>query len=319
MTVQFNDRIDVHFHYLSPEYREQMIDAVGGYPDGFAAPQWSAEAALAMMDRNGIATGMLSVSSPGVHFGNDAKARLLARSVNEFAARTIADHRGRFGGFASLPIPDVDGALEEIAYALDTLKLDGVVMLTNFNGVYLGDKRLDPVFDELDRRGAVVFIHPTSPICWQQSALGYPRPMIEFTFDSTRAVVNLIFSGTTTRCPKLRFIVPHAGGTLPFLARRIGMFGRGLVGDGVNVSTEEQLRRLYYDLAGSPGSNALAPLLEMTERSHILYGSDYVHTPEAIVSAHLAELLSSKLLSPDDFRAIGRDNALALFPRLAES
>ena len=315
MTDEFSNRIDVHFHYLSPEYREKMIDAVGGSPDGFAAPQWSAEAALAMMDRMGIATGMLSVSSPGVHFGNDGKARVLARSVNEFAARTMTDHRGRFGGFASLPLPDVAGALEEIAYALDTLKLDGIVMLTNFNGVYLGDKRLDPVFDELNRRGAVVFIHPTSPICWQQSALGYPRPMIEFTFDSTRAVVNLIFSGTTARCPKVRFIVPHAGGTLPFLARRIGMFGRGVAG-GTPVAAEEHLRKLYYDLAGSPGSNAIGPLLEMTERSHILYGSDYVHTPEAIVSAHLAELLSSKLLSPEDFRAIGRNNALALFPRL---
>ncbi len=315
MTEHFTNRIDVHFHYLSPTYREQMIDAVGGSPDGFAAPQWSVETTLAMMDRMNIATGMLSVSSPGVHFGNDAKARVLARSVNEFAARTMGEHRGRFGGFASLPLPDVDGALEEIAYALDTLKLDGIVMLTNFNGVYLGDKRLDPVFDELNRRGAVVFIHPTSPICWQQSALGYPRPMIEFTFDSTRAVVNLIFSGTTTHCPKVRFIVPHAGGTLPFLARRIGMFGRGVAG-GTPVPAEEHLRKMYYDLAGSPGSNAIGPLLEMTERSHILYGSDYVHTPEAIVSAHLAELLSSKLLSPEDFRAIARGNALALFPRL---
>jgi 6-methylsalicylate decarboxylase len=318
MTVQFSDRIDVHFHYLSPEYREKMIDAVGAWSDGFPAPHWSAEGALAMMDRMGIATGMLSVSSPGVHFGNDANARILARSVNEFAARTIGEHRGRFGGFASLPLPDVDGALEEIAYAFDTLKLDGVVMLTNFNGVYLGDKRLDPVFDELNRRSAVLFIHPTSPICWQQSALGYPRPMIEFTFDSTRAVVNLIFSGTTARCPKLRIIVPHAGGTLPFLARRIGMFARGLASGSANapICAEEQLRRLYYDLAGSPGSNALAPLLEMTERSHILYGSDYVHTPEAVVSMHLAELLSSKLLSPEDFQAIARTNALALIPRL---
>ena len=317
MAPEFNDRIDVHFHYLSPEYREQMLDAIGAWPDGFPAPHWNADGALAMMDRVGIATGMLSVSSPGIHFGNDAKARALARSVNEFAARTIGEHRGRFGGFASLPLPDVDGALQEIAYALDTLKLDGIVMLTNFNGVYLGDKRLDPVFDELNRRGAVVFIHPTSPICWQQSALGYPRPMLEFTFDSTRAVVNLIFSGTTTRCPKVRFIVPHAGGTLPFLARRIAMFARGLAAGGTAISAEEHLRRLYYDLAGSPGSNALAPLLEMTERTHILYGSDYVHTPEAIVSAHLKELLSSKLLSADDFRAIARSNALALFPQLA--
>jgi predicted TIM-barrel fold metal-dependent hydrolase len=318
MTDEFKDRIDVHFHYLSPEYRGKMIDAIGSWPDGFPAPQWSAEATLGMMDRIGIATGMLSVSSPGVHFGNDAAARSLARSVNEFAARTMSDHHGRFGGFASLPLPDVDGSLEEIANALDTLKLDGVVVLTNFNGVYLGDQRLDPVFDELNRRGAVVFIHPTSPICWQQSALGYPRPMIEFTFDSTRAVVNLIFSGTLARCPRLRIIVPHAGGTLPFLARRIGMFARGFVDrtGGTALNAEEQLRELYYDVAGSPGSNALAPLLEMTERSHNLYGSDYVHTPEPIVAAHLNELMGSKLLSSDDFRAIGRTNALHLFPRL---
>ncbi len=318
MDETFTNRIDVHFHYLSPEYRAKMIEAVGSFADGFPAPQWSVDGTLAMMDRLGIATGLLSVSSPGVHFGNDARARALARSVNEFAARTMSDHRGRFGGFASLPLPDVDGALEEIAYAFDTLKLHGVVVLTNFNGVYLGDQRLDPVFDELNRRGAVIFIHPTSPICWQQSALGYPRPMIEFTFDSTRAVVNLMFSGTLARCPKLRIIVPHAGGTLPFLARRIGMFTRGLVdqGRGAPPNAEEQLRALYYDLAGSPGSNALGPLLEMTERSHILYGSDYVHTPEPIVAAHLNELMGSKLLSPDDFRAIGRTNALSLFLHL---
>ena len=141
--------------------------------------------------------------------------------------------------------------------------------------------------------------------------------MIEFMFDSTRAVVNLMFSGTIARCPKLRIIVPHAGGTLPFLARRIGMFVRGLADRSAAAvpGAEEQLRQLYYDLAGSPGSNALGPLLEMTERSHILYGSDYVHTPEAVVAAHLNELMSSKLLSPDDFRAIARDNALSLFPR----
>jgi len=317
MAPEFKDRIDVHFHFLSPEYRDKMIDAVGAWPDGFPGPQWSADEALGVMDRIGIATGILSVSSPGVHFGNDTKSGALARSVNEFAAHAIGEHRGRFGGFASLPLPDIDAALEEIGYALDTLKLDGIIMLTNFNGMYLGDKRLDPVFDELNRRGTVVFIHPTSPVCWQQSALGYPRPMIEFTFDSTRVVVNLIFSGTTVRFPKVRFIVPHAGGTLPFLARPIAMFGARLAAEGTAIDVQEDLRRMYYDLAGSPGSNALAPLLEMTERTHILYGSDYVHTPEAVVSAHLNELLSSRLLSTEDFRAIARDNALTLFPQLA--
>src|SRR5262249_3297956 len=149
--------------------------------------------------------------------------------------------------------PDIDGALEDIGYAFDTLKLDGIVMLTNFNGVYLGDKRLDPVFEELNRRGAVVFIHPTSPICWQQSALGYRRPMIEFTFDRSREVVNLMFSRTTTRFPKVRFIVPHAGGTLPFLAGRVAMFGPRLAAAGTAIDVQENLWRMYYDLAGIAG------------------------------------------------------------------
>ena len=318
MDETFTNRIDVHFHYLSPEYRAKMIEAVGSFADGFPAPQWSVDGTLAMMDRLGIATGMLSVSSPGVHFGNDARARALARSVNEFAARTMSDHRGRFGGFASLPLPDVDGALEEIAYAFDTLKLHGVVVLTNFNGVYLGDQRLDPVFDELNRRGAVIFIHPhlTDLLAAERARLSAPDDRVHLRQHAGGRQSDV--QRNTRAVSKLRIIVPHAGGTLPFLARRIGMFTVAwLTRVGARLANaEEQLRALYYDLAGSPGSNALGPLLEMTERSHILYGSDYVHTPEPIVAAHLNELMGSKLLSPDDFRAIGRTNALSLFLHL---
>ncbi|MGH7906775.1 MAG: amidohydrolase family protein, partial [Candidatus Binataceae bacterium] len=151
--------IDVHNHYLPPGYHDAVKAAFNGSPDGIPRlPDWSSSTALEMMDRQGIATAMLSVSSPGVHFGGDQAARSLARSVNEFAARLTIDHPGRFGAFASLPMPDVDGALQEIAYALDVLKLDGFVMLTNANGIYLGDERFAPVFDELNRRHAVVFI-----------------------------------------------------------------------------------------------------------------------------------------------------------------
>jgi predicted TIM-barrel fold metal-dependent hydrolase len=220
MPVEFHStgRIDVHAHYLPPGYLETSTAALNGVPDGMPRfPEWDAESAVAMMDRNGIATAMLSVSSPGVHFGNDDAARGLARSVNEFAARTAHDHRGRFGTFASLPLPNVDAALEEISYSLDELEVDGFVMLTNYAGSYLGDEKFDPVFDELNRRNAIVFIHPTSPPCWEHIALGFPRPMIEFPFDSTRAVTNLAMSGTLDRCPNVRIIVPHAGGTLPSL------------------------------------------------------------------------------------------------------
>lgn len=311
-------RIDVHAHYLPPGYLETAMGALKGVPDGMPRmPDWDPRTALAMMDRQGIATAMLSVSSPGVHFGNDAAARSLARSVNEFAARNAQDHRGRFGTFASLPLPNIDAALEEISYALDVLKVDGFVMLTNIGGTYLGNAKFDPVFDELNRRHAVAFIHPTSPPCWEHIALGFPRPMIEFPFDSTRAVTNLVMSGTLERCPNVRIIVPHAGGTLPFLARRIAMVARiNPAGErGPKGSFIAALQRLFYDTAGSSGDNAIVSLLTLVDSSRILYGSDYPFTPETMVEAMIAELNSTHLLNADDRRAMEHGNAMKLFAR----
>lgn len=309
-------RIDVHAHYLPPGYHEALTAAFKSVPDGMPRfPDWDSETTIAMMDRQGIATAMLSVSSPGVHFGNDVEARALARSVNEFAARNAEDHRGRFGTFASLPLPDVDAALEEIQYASDVLKVDGFVMLTNAAGIYLGDPKFDAVFDELNRRAAVVFIHPTSPPCCEQIALGYPRPMIEFPFDSTRAVTNLVLSGTLERCPKVRVIVPHAGGTLPFLAKRIaGIAARMRLGKAGN-NFIGALERLYYDTAGSTGDNSLVSLLTLIDSSHILYGSDYPFTPEDMVEETIKDLNSTAVLNADDRRAIERNNASKLFTR----
>lgn len=178
-----------------------------------AWPDWSAAAHLELMDRTGIDTAVLSVSSPGTHFGDDqAAARALAREVNDAGGQIVRDHPGRFGLFASLPLPDTDGALAAIGYAFDTLGADGVILETNAHGVYLGDQRLEPVFAELARRRATVLLHPTSPPCWQQTALGRPRPTIEFVFDTARAVTNLILAGTPERHPELSVIVPHGGG-----------------------------------------------------------------------------------------------------------
>jgi len=308
-------RVDVHAHCLPPGYREKANAALKDFDGMPYVPDWEPEATVAMMDRQGIATAMLSVSSPGIHFGNDEAARGLARSVNETAARVVEDYRGRFGSFASLPLPDVDGALEEIRYALDVLKADGFVMLTNFGGIYLGDARFDPIFDELNRRKAVIFIHPTSPPCWQHIALGFPRPMIEFPFDSTRAVTNLVMSGTLERCPSLRIIVPHAGGTLPFLARRIAAFAalrRNLEGTGPKGGFIAALQRLFYDTASASGDNLLASLLTLVDSSRILFGSDYPFAPEPAVEQTIKELNSSRLLSDDDRRAMERDNAKRL-------
>ena len=277
--------------------------------------------AIAAMDELNIGTAVLSVSSPGVHFGDDAAARALARIVNDAGAQTVSDHPGRFGLFASLPVPDIDGALSEIDHAFDTLEADGVVLLTNCQGVYLGDSRLDPVFAELNRRNAVIFIHPTSPFCpaCHGSGLDLPRPVIEFLFDTTRAVTNLILSGTLAKFPDIQVIVPHAGATLPVMADRI----IGLVPAFMpeqNVSKEQifaSLRRLHYDLAGFPLPRLLNALLDIADTDRILYGSDWPFTPVRIVTEIIEQIDNTELLDDPTREKIYRANALALFPRLS--
>lgn len=230
--------IDVHAHLLPDFYVQQATAAGHAHPDGMGGwPTWSVRTHLDLMDRNGIDTAMLSMSSPGVHFGDDNAARLLARRVNEYTAELTRDHPGRFGNFVSLPLPDVDGSLEEIAFAFDELDADGVALLTHAHGVYLGDQRLDPVFVELDRRRAVVFLHPTSPVCWEQSALGRPRPMVEYIFDTARTVTDLVMAGVLTRHPNMQVIVPHGGGAVPVLADRINEFMRLFLPSGKSPSS----------------------------------------------------------------------------------
>ena len=284
-------RIDVHAHHLPEAYREAATAAGHAQPDGFPQlPSWTAVQHLEVMDRLGIATSLLSVSSPGVHFGDDGAARALARAVNEEGHRTVADHPGRFGLFASLPVPDVDGAIEEIRHCYDHLDVDGVVLLTNVGGTYLGDPLLEPVFDELDRRHARVFLHPTSPACWEQTSFGRPRPMLEFLFDTTRAVVNLVLNGTVARHPNIEVIVPHAGAALPVIADRVAAFSLvlGDVGEGVDVLRD--LGRLHHDLAGFPLPRQLDAVLALTTFEHLHYGSDYPFTPDFVVEATAAAL-----------------------------
>lgn len=229
-------------------------------------------------------------------------------------------HPGRFGLFASLPLPDAEGALAEIAYAFDELKADGVVLETNAEGVYLGDPRMDQVFAELDRRQAVVFIHPTSPSCpgCLDLSMGYPRPMIEFLFDTTRAVSNLILSGTLDKYPNIRIIVPHAGATLPVLADRVVGLSPAL---GLSRPITEEyffgkLRGLYYDTAGFPVPRLLGVLQQIADPTRILYGSDWPFTPDPLVAKLVQKLAETPLLDDDARRRVYRENALALFPRL---
>jgi predicted TIM-barrel fold metal-dependent hydrolase len=283
--------IDVHAHFVPDAYRDAAVRAGHGEPDGMPRlPPWTAEDHLAVMDRAGIATALLSISSPGVHFGDDKGARELARTVNDEGHRLVAAHPGRFGHLASLPVPDIDGAIDEIRYCYDELDIDGVTLLTNVGGAYLGDPALEPVFDELDHRNARVFLHPTSPVCWQQTSFGRPRPMLEFLFDTTRAVVNLVLNGTIARHPNIEIIGPHAGATLPAIADRVAMFALVLqdVDDAADVLHD--LAGLHYDLAGFPMPRQLDALLALTTLEHLHYGSDYPFTPEGVVSMTAEQL-----------------------------
>lgn len=314
-------RIDVHAHYLPAGYRRAAEAAGHEHPDGMPGlPHWDTGAALGMMDGLNIRTAMLSISSPGVHFGDDGAARKLAREVNEEGARAVSNHPGRFGLFASLPLPDIDGALAETAYALDTLKADGVAVETNHHGMYMGDKRLDPLFAELNRRRAVVFMHPTSPTCpcCQTLSLGYPRPMIEFMFETTRAVTNLLLTGTLDRFPGIRLIVPHAGAAVPVLADRIVGLSPA-IGLASPVDPDRfyaTLQRLYYDLAGYPLPRLAPALLQIADPGRIFYGSDWPFTPLPIVTRLAGEMDRTALFDDATRRRMLHDNALALFPRL---
>lgn len=313
--------IDVHAHFLTDFYLEQARGAGQDHPDGLPSwPTWSATDHLAMMDRHGITTSILSMSSPGVHFGDDRAARALARSVNEAGAAVVAAHPGRFGLFAVLPLPDVEGSLIELEYSLDTLGADGVVLMTNAHGAYLGDESFEPLFAELSRHRAVAFLHPTSPACWHRTSLGRPRAMVEFIFDTARTVTDLLLCGVLERHPGAEVIVPHCGGALPVLADRIDAVRRIAAPTDSSPSVVEQLSRLHYDLAGQPFPRQIPGLLNLVGADRLLYGSDYSWVPSAGVGAQVAALHAADIPGgASSWEALTTANALRLFPALARS
>ncbi|MGA5417985.1 amidohydrolase family protein [Streptomyces pseudogriseolus] len=311
-----NGAIDVHAHFITPRLRAAMGKAGHDGPDGMAAiPAWSPEEALSTMDETGISTALLSVSSPGVHYGDDGAARDLARAVNEEGAALVRDHPRRFGLLAALPLPDLPGALAESRRAIDELGADGITLHTHYAGRHLGDPFYEPLMTELDQRSAVVFVHPTSPPCWEATSMARPRPMLEFPFETTRAVTHLILNGVLDRYPRIRFIVPHAGAALPAVADRVAAFALAM--DGPPVDVLGALRRLYYDLAVFPLPRLLPALLTLADTDHILYGSDYPYTPDWVVRGLAETLASSAVLTAEQRQSVMHDTAATLFPRLA--
>ena len=255
--------------------------------------------------------GILSVSTPGVHLGNDAEARVKAREVNEFAAQVVSDRPDRFGFFATLTLPDVKGAIAEAAYALDQLHATGVILLANTHGRYLGEQDFDPLMAELNRRHAIVFVHPAE--LPGPELPGIPPFAADFLLDTTRAAINLLASGTMTRYPNLKVILSHAGGFVPYAAHRIAPFCSP---DRTVETGLANLRRFYFDTALSGSPTALPSLLAFADPSRILYGSDYPYAPAQTVS-YFTDGLDAYPLAPGLRAAIDRSNAEALFNQVS--
>jgi predicted TIM-barrel fold metal-dependent hydrolase len=303
--AQTPGRIDVHHHYSSPEWAS-TLQAINLYAPAWKG--WSVEADIAEMDRNGVQRAMLSVTTPGVWFGDGLAARRLARECNEFAAKMVAARPRRFGMFVVLPLPDVKASLAEITYGMDTLKADGVGLLTSYGGKWLGDPYYEPIMQELDRRKAVVFVHPTTGPCCTRMLHEVPDSSIEYGTDTTRAIAQLIFSGTSRKYPNVRMIFSHGGGTMPFLQERFV----NLEAQYKTVLPEgflAEARRFYYDTAQVTMPAPLAALKKIVPTSHVLFGTDY---PYLTMEENVGGLKSAGVYTAAELALIDRPNAVAL-------
>jgi predicted TIM-barrel fold metal-dependent hydrolase len=293
-------RIDMHHHVVPP----QLVPTT---PMPVAVP--STEAQLGHMEEFGIQTAVVSIT-PRILDANPGKIRSAVRACNEFMAGLVRDHPNRFGGFAALPLPDVDASLEEIAYALDTLKLDGIGMFSNQGGRYLGDPIMDEVFAELGRREAVVFVHPAHCEAPEHTHLEAPDGIVEYIFDTTRAIVNLLYQGTLERYPGVRMIFSHGGGAAPYLLTRI----TGLDANpksGVKDAAAA-MRKFYYDTTSATMPGTLDCLRRMADPSHIVWGTDMPFLQGARLRQEVRHWEEYDGFDAAAKAAIERENALRL-------
>ncbi|MGH9683735.1 MAG: amidohydrolase family protein [Candidatus Acidiferrales bacterium] len=302
--------IDFHHHIFPPAF---LAVALGNFQKSLALSDWTPQRSLDEMDSNGVATSIVSLTSPGVWFGNPDAARTLSRKCNDYAAQLVRDYPDRFGFFAAVPLPDTEGSLREIAYALDVLKADGIGLLTSYGDKWPGDPAYAAVFDELNRRKALVYFHPTVPNCCKNLIPSIAPPLIEYPHDTTRAVVSLLFSGSFARLRDIRFIFSHAGGTIPMLAGRIAQLEHPAdLNKTAPNGVEYELKRLHYEIANSANRSSISALTNLVPISQILFGSDFPFVPTRVTAVGMTHVG----LSAAELRAIGRENAIALLPRL---
>jgi predicted TIM-barrel fold metal-dependent hydrolase len=306
-------RIDVHQHTVPPFYTSVMAKEI--LATGHPLPKWTPALAIETMDKNGIATGMLSPMTRVVQDSLSEKserARKLARQNNDYTQQLVQDYPGRFGQFAALPLPDTDGSLKEIEYALDTLKADGVALWTSYRDKWPGDPVFAPVFEELNRRHAVVFIHPAPPACCRALQPGVIDSVVEYDFDVSRAMVSFLKSDSFHHFPNIKFIFPHSGGTLPVLANRVSETLPDQRSDAASADIMDQITKLYFDVAHATYAAPLAALTKIVPLTQILFGSDWPIVPFPVTEAPL----DATRLPQAFMNAVNRGNAERLFPRL---
>ena len=309
--------IDTHHHILPDFFWQETNDSHD--PVGGLAPlQWSKEAMLSFMDDAGIDVAVMSVSTPGVHLGDSEQARSLARRCNEFAAELVHARPDRFASFACLPLPDIDASLAELSYALDVLKLDGLVLFTNSRGVYLGDATLEPVFEELERRQSVVFVHPNPAPDAAAHLLGLPDNLIDFPTDTNRAVAQPHYTNRFARTRNVKYIFSHAGGSIPYLAARFAIIDEMgfIAGAEQRGAAADMFRRMYWDTALSTSDPVLRMLRDVAGIDQVLFGTDFPYLRRDLAVNAKQRLLDSSELSQLEKPAVLGGNAARLFPRL---
>lgn len=317
--IAANKVVDVHHHFVPPEYLKLAHDILAQTGVFHFPPyaHWTPATTLAQMDRFHVGTAIISISTPGIWVGDAARSAHIARVCNEYGTKMKQDHPGRFGLFAALPLPDPDGSLKEIAYALDTLHAEGIGLMTSYGNSYLGDRAYWPVYEELNRRGAMVFAHPSNPLCCTKIGDDVDPSMIEFPTDTTRCIVSLLYSGTIEKFPRIRWVFCHSGGTLPVLMPRIMQLGHSPM--AAKKLPPERIpglvRQFYFDVANAANPAAFSALRTVADPQRIFFGSDYPYVPVGATESGLIKLdLPAPLVE-----AILRGNALREMPSLAQS
>ena len=307
-------RVDVHYHHITPAWIGEEVVEKSFAPQVIGkAKGWTPGAAIEEMDRNNVATVICSVSNPGIWFGDVRQSRRLARACNEYAARIRDDHPGRFGSFASLPLPDTEGSLAEAAYALDVLKADGIGLFTSYGDKWLADPSFSPVFEELNRRKAVVYVHPIAPACCRNLIPVIPGALLEYPVDTTRTILHWIMTRSASRYPDIRLIFSHAGGLIVAGVGRLQILAETQRNMAMPKSFAAEVAKFYYEISSSADAVTMGALRAYVPASHILLGTD---SPFIGPMAPNISQLSKLGLPRADLSAIERENAVALIPRL---